>query len=90
MLAYLSTGLKGIEKTMLKQLSGPNPYFFSFRLHKKTLDKKINSTHDCQDYWNCVESKFQEFPPTSNLINAHGFHQPLCIYARNHFPAQTT
>ena len=27
MLAYLSTGLKGIEKTMLKQLSGPNPYF---------------------------------------------------------------
>ena len=52
MLAYLSTGLKGIEKTMLKQLSGPNPYFFSFRLHKKTLDKKINSTHDCQDYWN--------------------------------------
>ena len=47
MLAYLSTGLKGIEKTMLKQLSGPNPYFFSFRLHKKTLDKKINSTHDC-------------------------------------------
>ena len=79
MLAYLSTGLKGIEKTMLKQLSGPNPYFFLFRLHKKTLDKKINSTHDCQDYWNRVESKFQEFPPTSNLINAHGFPQPLCI-----------
>ena len=52
MLAYLSTGLKGMEKTMLKQLSSPNPYFFSFRLHKKTLDKKINSTHDCQDYWN--------------------------------------
>ena len=69
MLAYLSTGLKGIEKTMLKQLSVPNPYFFSFRQHKKTLDKKITSTHDYQD-WNCVASKFQEFPPTSNLINS--------------------
>ena len=79
MLAYLSTGLKGIEKTTLKQLSGPKPYFFSFRLHKKTLDKKISSTHDCQDYWNCVGSKFQEFPPTSNLINGHGFYQPLCM-----------
>ena len=61
MLAYLSTGLKGIEKTMLKQLSGPNPYFFSFRLHKKTLHKKINSTDDCQDYWNCVRRNFKNF-----------------------------
>ena len=34
------------------QQSATNLNFFPYRLHNETLDKKINSTHDCQDYYN--------------------------------------
>ena len=36
------------------QQSAANLNFFSYRLHNETLDKKINSTHDCQDYYNSL------------------------------------
>ena len=34
------------------QQSAANLNFFPYRLHNEMLDKKINSTHDCQDYYN--------------------------------------
>ena len=52
--------------------------FFPFRLHNETLDKKINLTHDCQDYYNSLGVAIQEISPlppstpTSNLLKAHG------------------
>ena len=41
-------------------------WFFAYRLHNEMLDKKINSTHDCQDYikvFNFWESKLKEISP---------------------------
>ena len=34
------------------QQSAANLHFFPYRLHNEMLDKKINSSHDCQDYYN--------------------------------------
>ena len=36
------------------QQSAANLNFFPYRLHNETLDKKINSTHDCHDYYNSL------------------------------------
>ena len=59
------------------QQSVANLIFFPYRLHNETLDKKINSTHDYQDYYNSfgVETSgntstvnARHRPPTSNLL----------------------
>ena len=36
------------------QQSTANLNFFPYRLHNETLDKKIYSTHDYQDYYNSL------------------------------------
>ena len=45
------------------QQSTANLNFFAYRLHNETLDKKIYSTHDYQDYYNSLGVEIQEISP---------------------------
>ena len=62
---WIGKNAKKLKRTMFKQ-SAAKLNFFPYRLHNEMLDKKINSTHDCQDYiklFNFWESKFKEISP---------------------------
>ena len=44
-------GMAKILKRTMFQRSGANVNSFLYRLHNETLGQKINSTHDCLDYY---------------------------------------
>ena len=56
---------------------------FPYRLHNETLGKKINSTHDCQDYYNSLGVEISRNFTTSALLRIYSkrmavTNQPLC------------
>ena len=60
---------KKLKRTTFQQ-SAANLNFFPYRLHNETLDKKINSTHDCQDYYNSLGVEISRNFATSALLEA--------------------
>ena len=87
---WIGKNAKKLKRTMFQQ-SAANLNFFPYRLHNEILDKKINSTHDCQDYiklFNFWESKFQEISPLPRTAFACFekrmaiIVQPLCMLAK--------
>ena len=94
--SWIGKNVKKLKRAMFQQ-SAANLSFFAYRLHNEMLDKKINSTHDCQDYiklFNFWESKFQvlEISPLPRTALACFekrmaiIIQPLCklAHARSH------
>ena len=79
---WIGKNAKKLKRTMFQQ-SAANLNFFSYRLHNETLDKKINSTHDCQDYYNSLGVTISRNFTTSALLRIYSkrmtvINQPLC------------
>ena len=76
------------------QQSAANLNFFPYRLHNETLDKKINSTHDCQDYYNSFGVEISRNFTTSALLRIYSkrmavTNQPLCQPSPQAFSARS-
>ena len=73
------------------QQSAANLNFFPYRLHNETLDKKINSTHDCQDYYNSLGVEISPLPhslPHTYSKRMAVINQPLCQPSPQAFSAR--
>ena len=90
---WIGKNAKKLKRTTFRQ-SAANLNFFPYRLHNETLDKKINSTHDCQAYYNFLGVEISRHFSTSALLRIYSkrmavTNQPLCQPSPQAFSARS-